>query len=81
MEFIKNKNSTNLYDILQVKKNCSKIELKKSYHKLILKYHPDKCINTNIAINNEKFIEIRNAYQILNDPIKRQKYDFFIQNL
>jgi DnaJ-class molecular chaperone len=63
----------NLYDILEVSKTSTKEEIKKSYKKLVLKYHPDKNENNNNA--TEKFKEISGAYQILSDDIKRKEYD------
>ena len=67
----------NLYDVLMLNSNCSIDDIKKSYKKLSLIYHPDKQINSNIPIDeqNDKFIKIRNAYEILSDPNKRKKYD------
>lgn len=66
--------SKNFYDILQINKNVSKEEIKKSYKKLALQYHPDK--NKDIdAI--DKFKEIAEAYDTLSDNEKRKKYDMF----
>lgn len=77
-----NQNKENLYDILQIKPNASIDTIKKSYKKLSLKYHPDKQINSNLTVEekNDKFIKIRNAYEILSDSDKRQKYDREIFN-
>jgi len=63
------------YILLNVKKNASGIEIKKSYRKLAMKYHPDR--NPNDKIAEEKFKEISEAYEILSDPKKRQTYDQF----
>ncbi len=63
---MKNKN---LYTILELNEKASIDEIKKSYRKLALKYHPDKCGD------EEKFKEISNAYQILSDPIQKKLYD------
>jgi DnaJ-class molecular chaperone len=62
------------YDILEVNKNSSTEDIKKAYRKLALKWHPDKN-KDNLEIANKKFLEINNAYQILNDPEKRRVYD------
>lgn len=63
----------NLYDILEIAKDASKEEIKKSYKKLAIKYHPDK--NNNDEKSTEKFKEIQVAYQILYDDNRRKEYD------
>jgi curved DNA-binding protein CbpA len=61
-----------LYKILGVDKNANDREIQKAFHKLSLKYHPDK----NKAKNAEaKFSEISNAYEVLSDSEKRKQYD------
>jgi curved DNA-binding protein CbpA len=77
-----NSNKENLYNILQINNNASFDTIKKSYKRLSLKYHPDKQINSSLSIDekNNQFIKIRNAYEILSDPIKRQNYDREISN-
>jgi curved DNA-binding protein CbpA len=64
----------NLYEILEVSQKATKTDIKKSYKKLILKYHPDK----NNQNTSEKFLEIKNAYDILYDDDARELYDKFI---
>jgi len=60
------------YKTLGVEKNASKEEVKKAFHKLAHKYHPDKQ-----GGDEAKFKEINEAYQILSDDNKRAQYDRF----
>jgi len=61
------------YKILGVDRKASQDEIKKVYRKLALKYHPDR--NPDNKDAEEKFKEINEAYQVLNDPEKRARYD------
>lgn len=63
----------NLYEILEINKNASLTEIKSSYKKLALKYHPDK----NGGKTANKFYAINAAFTVLNDPEKKSKYDLF----
>jgi len=63
------------YEILEVTKDASQDEIKKAYRKQALKYHPDKNPGDSEAEN--KFKEAAEAYEVLRDPQKRQKYDQF----
>ncbi len=65
-----------LYAVLGVGKNASADELKKAYRKLTNKYHPDKNPDNKEAAE-AKFKEVKNAYDILSDPQKKQIYDRF----
>lgn len=61
------------YEILEVHKDCSGAELKKSYRKLAMKYHPDR--NPDDQEAEEKFKLVNEAYQVLSDDEKRAIYD------
>lgn len=63
------------YEVLGVGKSATKDEIKKAYRKLALKYHPDK--NPGDKVAEEKFKEAAEAYSVLSDDEKRQKYDQF----
>lgn len=67
------------YEILNIDKTASKDEIKRSFRKLAVKYHPDK--NPGNLHAEEKFKQINQAYQILKDPIKRRAYDQRLQYL
>lgn len=63
------------YDVLGVAKNATEDELKKSYRKLAMKYHPDR--NPGNKESEEKFKEAKEAYEMLTDAKKRDLYDRF----
>ena len=63
------------YKILNVTKNATAEELKKSYRKLAMLYHPDK--NPGDKKSEEKFKEIAEAYDVLSEADKRKDYDNF----
>ncbi|KAK9411129.1 dnaJ subfamily B member 9 [Crotalus adamanteus] len=62
------------YDILGVPKNASERQIKKAFHKLAMKYHPDKNKSPGAEA---KFREIAEAYEVLSDENKRREYDQF----
>jgi curved DNA-binding protein len=65
------------YAILGVNKTASADEIKKTFRKLALKYHPDR--NPNDKQAEAQFKEISEAYEVLSDEDKRKKYDQFGQ--
>lgn len=65
----------NPYEVLGVARDASDVDIKKAYHKLVMKYHPDK--NPGDKSAEEKFKEVNNAFDILKDPQKRAAYDRF----
>lgn len=65
------------YKILEVDKNATQDEIKKSFRKLAKKYHPD--LHPDDPKAQEKFKEINEAYEVLGDEDKRKKYDQFGQ--
>src|SRR5215210_7429019 len=67
-------NKRDYYEILEIQKNASKDEIKNTYRKLALKYHPDRNKSPGAE---EKFKEISEAYAVLSDDEKRKKYDTY----
>ena len=63
------------YDILGVQKNASNDEIKKSYRKLAMKYHPDR--NKDDKVAEKKFKEATAAYESLKDPDLRRNLRIF----
>lgn len=59
------------YEILGIGKNASADEIKKAFRRLAVQYHPDR------GGDEAKFKEINEAYEVLKDPSKRQRYDQF----
>ncbi len=65
------------YNILGIQPDATSGQIKVAYRRLALKYHPDK--NPDNLLAEEKFIQITEAYEILSDPTKRDKYDHGIE--
>ena len=62
------------YKILNLKNNCSKEEIRKKYKELSKIYHPDKTNNN----NNERFLNIKEAYDNLYDEELRKKHNIYL---
>src|SRR6188472_376540 len=59
------------YEVLGLNKSASNDEIKKAYRRLAVKHHPDQ------GGSEEKFKEVAEAYEVLKDEKKRQRYDQF----
>ncbi|WAR45868.1 molecular chaperone DnaJ [Methylomonas rapida] len=64
------------YKLLEVDRNASEAEIKKSYRRMAMKYHPDRN-KDNPEDAEKKFKQIKEAYEVLSDPKKRSAYDQF----
>ncbi len=65
------------YDVLGVSKSAEQAEIKKAFRSLAMKYHPDRNQGANNKEAEEKFKEIKEAYEVLSNSEKRQAYDRF----
>lgn len=66
------------YDILGIDRSASEDEVKKAYRKLARQHHPDlQTGDQQKKVSEEKFKEINEAYEVLNDQDKRKRYDMF----
>ncbi|MFN3593188.1 MAG: molecular chaperone DnaJ [Thiobacillaceae bacterium] len=63
------------YEVLGVHKGATEEEIKKAFRKLAMKYHPDR--NPGDKSVEEKFKEVKEAYDVLSDPNKRAAYDHY----
>lgn len=65
--------SRDYYQILEISREATAVEIKKAYRTLALKFHPD--VSRDEPRSEEQFKEITEAYGVLIDPTKRRKYD------
>mgnify|MGYP000610209018 CR=1 FL=1 len=63
------------YEVLGVTKSASADDIKKAYRKLAIQFHPDK--NPDNPEAEDKFKEAAEAYEVLSNPEKKQRYDQF----
>ena len=63
------------YEVLGLERSASADDIKRTYRRLAIKYHPDK--NPGNKEAEEKFKECAEAYEVLSDPEKRKRYDQF----
>lgn len=68
-------NKRDYYEVLGVSKNATAEEIKKAYRQKAIQYHPDK--NPGDKESEEKFKEAAEAYEVLSNPEKKQRYDQF----
>mmetsp|Transcript_988 Transcript_988/g.1572 ORF Transcript_988/g.1572 Transcript_988/m.1572 type:complete len:461 (-) Transcript_988:17-1399(-) len=72
-------NCETFYEILGIKENAKEKEIKKSFRKLAVQYHPDKLgpfeTEEEEDAANNRFVKMLSAYETLMDPEKRRKYD------
>ena len=63
------------YEVLGIQKDASADDIKKAYRSLARKYHPD--LHPDDKQCAEKFKEVNEAYEVLSDPSKKERYDQF----
>jgi curved DNA-binding protein CbpA len=67
--------SKDYYNILEIDKGSNATSIKQAYHRLALKYHPDKNMFENKEENAQRIIDINEAYSVLKDEKTRNEYD------
>lgn len=65
----------NLYELLGISETGTLAEIKQSYKQLALKYHPDVSPPERIEEHTKRFIQVKEAYETLSDPVSRALYD------
>ena len=76
--FMKSDENKEYYDLLEIKSNANSDDIKKAYKKASLTYHPDKLKQRGAEATPEerqKFVKIKEAYEVLSDPKRRKIYD------
>jgi molecular chaperone DnaJ len=68
------RSAADLYEVLGVRRDATQEEIKRAYRRLARQYHPDANPDPQAA---ERFKEINAAYEVLSDPVKRQRYDLY----
>ena len=68
------------YDLLDVARDATPKQIKKAYRRLALKWHPDRQPEGEREAARERFVKINEAYEVLSDADKRERYDKFGQN-
>ncbi len=66
------KSTRDYYEVLGVSRDAGKDEIERAYRRLALRYHPDRCKESDAT---QRFKEASEAYAILSDPEKRRRYD------
>ncbi len=69
-------NKKDYYDVLGIARNANEADIKKSFRRLAMKHHPDRNAG-NSKESEEKFKEIKEAYEVLSNPQTRSSYDQF----
>ncbi|XP_050208350.1 chaperone protein dnaJ 20, chloroplastic-like [Mercurialis annua] len=71
------KKMTNFYEVLALRsKSVGFDEIKKAYRNMALQYHPDVCPPSAKQESTKRFVEVREAYETLSDPVSRRRYDY-----
>lgn len=65
------------YEILEIPRNATQVEISEAYRSLSLKYHPKNCSENKTEINTNIFHKIAEAYEVLSDPNKKGIYDIY----
>ncbi|XP_068638388.1 chaperone protein dnaJ 20, chloroplastic-like [Aristolochia californica] len=70
------KEGRNLYKVLRLEsENVGFDEIKKAYRTMALQWHPDVCLASKREESTRKFLELKQAYETLSDPLSRMTYD------